>query len=86
MIRRWLFLEKLFEVNNTIIIKFLVGELNGYFVRINRDNYSAWGFVKVFCQRFDINLTRNHLLLEVFEYNINLSGPAILLKRMASRV
>jgi len=33
------------------------------------------GFCKVTCQRYDVNLTRIHLLLDVFEHNSNLSGP-----------
>ena len=44
------------------------------------------GICKATCQRCDVNLTRIHLLLEVFEYNSNLSGPIILLKRMTSGV
>ena len=44
------------------------------------------GICKVTCQRCDVNLIRIHLLLEVFEYNCNLSGPVILLKRMTSGV
>jgi len=41
---------------------------------------------KATCQRCDVNLTRIHSLLEVFEHNSNLSGPVILLKRMTSGV
>jgi len=33
-----------------------------------------------------LNLTRIHLLLDVFEHNSNLNGPVILLKRMTSGV
>ena len=44
------------------------------------------GICKATCQRCDVNLTRIHLLLEVFEQNSNLSGPVILLKRMTSGV
>ena len=44
------------------------------------------GICKATCQRCDVNLTRIHLLSEVFEHNSNLSGPVILLKRMTSRV
>ena len=44
------------------------------------------GICKATCQRFDVNLTRIHLLLEVPEHNSNLSGPIVLLKRMTSRV
>ena len=66
--------------------KFLAGELEGDFVRSDHDNFSTWGFVKATCQRCGINLTRIHLLLEVFKHNNNLSGHAILLKGMASGV
>ena len=44
------------------------------------------GICKATCQSCDVNLTMIHLLLEVFEYNSNLSGPIILLKRMTSGV
>ena len=44
------------------------------------------GICKATCQRYDVNLTRIRLLLEVFEHNSNLSGPVILLKRMTSGV
>ena len=44
------------------------------------------GICKATCQRCDVNLTRMHLLLEVFEHSINLSGPVILLKRMTNGV
>ena len=44
------------------------------------------GTCKATCQRCDVNLTRIHLLLEVLEYNSNLSGPVVLLKRMTSGV
>ena len=44
------------------------------------------GICKVTYQRCDVNLTRIHLLLEMFEHNSNLSGPVILLKRMTSGV
>ena len=43
---------------------------------------NSMGICKATCQRCDVNLTRIHLLLEVFEHNSNLSGPVILLKRI----
>jgi len=79
-----LFPENLSEVIINITTKFLTGELEGDFVRSDRDNFSAWRFVKVTCQRYDINLIMIHLLSEAFEYNDNLSGPVILLKRITS--
>ena len=47
---------------------------------------SSVGICKATCQRCDVNLTRIHLLLEVFEHNSNLTGPVILLKKMTSGV
>jgi len=73
------------QININVTTKFLAGESEGDFVRSDRD-FSAWGFIKVTCQRCNVNLTKIHLLLEVFEQNNNLSGPVILLKRMASGV
>jgi len=64
----------------------LLGNLEGDFVRSDRNNFSAWGFVKAACQRYTINLTKIHLLLELFEHNSNLSGPASLWQRMTSEV
>jgi len=43
--------------------KFLAGELEGDFVRSDRDKFSAWGFIKVTYQRSDINLIEVHVLL-----------------------
>jgi len=74
------------EIIINVTTKFFAGELEGDFVRSDRNNFSAWRFVKVTCQRCDVNLTRIYLLLEVFEQNSNLNGPVILLKRMASGV
>ena len=45
---------------------------------------NSMGICKATCQRCDVNLTRIHLPLEVFEHNSNLSGPVILLKRKRS--
>jgi len=47
---------------------------------------NSMGICKATCQRCDVNLTRIHLLSEVFEHNSNLSGLVILLKRMTSGV
>jgi len=69
-----------------ITTNFLAEKLKGDFVRSDCDNFFAWRFVKVTYQRCDVNLIRIHLLLEVFEHNSNLSGPIILLKRMATGV
>ena len=44
------------------------------------------GICKATRQRYDVNLIRIHLPLEVLEPNSNLSGPVILLKRMISGV
>jgi len=74
------------DVIINVTTKFFAGKLEGDFVRNDRDNFSAWGFVKMTCQRCNINLVRIHLLLEVFEHNNNLSGPAILSQRMTSEV
>jgi len=43
--------------------KFLVGKLERDFVRLDRDKFSAWGFTRVTCQRFDVNLTGVIMLL-----------------------
>ena len=74
------------ELKINITTKFLVGGLKGDFFRSDHDNYSSRRFVKVTCQKCDVNLTRIHLLLKVFKHNSNLSESVILLKRMASGV
>ena len=81
-----MFPRKLSEVIINVTTKFLAGELEGDFVRSDRDNFSVWRFVKITYQRCDVNLIRIDLLLEMLEHNINLSGPIILLKRMTSRI
>ena len=43
------------------------------------------GIFKVTCQRCDVNLTRIHLLLEVFEHNSNLSVPVHPIEENAKR-
>jgi len=43
--------------------KFFDGELEGDFARNDRDKFSTWGFIKIACQRCDVNLTRVHVLL-----------------------
>jgi len=48
-----------------LITKFLTGELEEDFVRSDRDKFSAWGFIKVTCQKCDVNLTKVHVLLEM---------------------
>jgi len=40
-----LFLEKFLEVIINVTTKFLAGELEEDFVRSDRNNISAWGFV-----------------------------------------
>ena len=74
------------EVIINVTTKFFAGELERDFIRSDYENFSAWEFVKLTYQRCDVNLIRIYLLLEVFEHNSNLSGPVILLKRMASGV
>ena len=64
----------------------MLGNLNEDFIRSDRDSFSVWGFVKETYQRCDVNLTKIHLLLEVFEHNNNLIRSVILLKRMASEI
>ena len=50
--------KMLSEVIINVTMKFLTGELEGGFVRSDRDNFSVWGFVTTVCQRYNVNLTR----------------------------
>jgi len=56
------------------------GELEGSFARSDHDKFSTWRYIKVTCQRSDVNLTRSCLR------NSNLSGPVILWIKMTGGV
>ena len=46
LVGKGLFLKKLSEVIINVTIKSLARELEGDFVKSDRDSFSAWGFVK----------------------------------------